>query len=70
MCGGSLAKFVGSPLKKIKIGSKIIDCILIKYAHCFIINKSNILDIYINTIIEFMNASFFENIFPRKMHKK
>ena len=59
---------VPSP-KKTKIGPKTIDCVLIGYAnnssaYRFLIYKSDILDMHVNTIIESRNASFFEHIFP------
>ena len=54
-----------------KIGPKTIDCVFIGYAHNntayrFLIHESNILDIHKNTIMESMNASFFEDSFPCK----
>ena len=63
------AKVAVPPPKKVKIGHKTIDCIFIGYAHNstayrFLVHESNILDIHKNTIIESMNASFFEDVFP------
>ena len=57
--------------KRIKIGPKTIDCIYIGYAinssaNRFLVHKSDIPDIHVNTIIKSRNASFFENIFPSK----
>ena len=57
--------------KQVKIEPKTIDCIIIGYtnnssAYCFLVHKSDIPDIHEDTIIEFRNASFFENIFPCK----
>ena len=48
-----------------------MDCIFIGYAHnCsayrFLVYKSNIRDIHVNTIMESRNASLFENVFPCK----
>ena len=48
-----------------------MDCILIGYApkssaYRFLVHKSGIPDIHVNTIIESKTASFFENIFPCK----
>ena len=66
---GCLAKVAVPNPKKVKIGPKIIDCVFIGYAHNssayrFLIHKSDIPDIHVNTIIESRNASFFEEIFP------
>ena len=68
---GCLAKVMVPIPKRIKIGPNTIDCILIGYAinsstYRFLVHKSDIPDIHVNTIIESRNASFFENIFPRK----
>ena len=48
-----------------------MDCIFIGYAHNssvyrFLVHKSDIPDIHVNTIMESRNASFFETIFPYK----
>ena len=63
---GCLAKVAVPPPKKVKIGPKTIDCIFISYArnsavYRFLVHESNIPDIHKNTIIESMNASFFED---------
>ena len=68
---GCLAKVMVLIPKRIKIRNKAIDCIFIGYAinssaYRFLVHKSNIPDIHVNTIIESRNASFFENIFPIK----
>ena len=68
---GCLVKVVVSPPKKVKIGSKPIDCIFIGYEHNnttyqFIVLESNIPDIHKNTIMESRNASLFEDVFPYK----
>ena len=68
---GCLAKVMVPIPKRIKIGSKIIDCIFIGYAisssaYRFLVHKYDIPDIHVNTIIESRNASFFENIFLSK----
>ena len=57
--------------KKVKIGPKTVDCVFIGYAHnssayWFLIHKSDIPYMHVNTIIESRNASFFEEIFPCK----
>ena len=66
-----LAKMMVPIPKRIKIGPKNIDCIYIGYAinssaYHFLMYKSYIPDIHVNTIIELRNASFFENMFPSK----
>ena len=68
---GCLAKVAVPITKKVKIGPKIVDCVFIGYAHNssayrFLIHKSSIFDMHVNTIIESRNASFFENVFPYK----
>ena len=59
---------VPSP-KKTKIRPKTVDCVFISYAnnssaYRFLICKSDIPDMHVNTNIESRNASFFEHIFP------
>ena len=59
------------PPKKVRIGPKTIDCIFIGYAHNsatyrFLVHELNIPDIHKNTIMESMNASLFEDVFPCK----
>ena len=68
---GCLAKVAVPIHKKVKIEKKTIDCVFIGYAHNssayrFLIHKSEIFDMHVNTIIESRNASFFENVFPYK----
>ena len=68
---GCLAKVMVPIPKRIKIGPKTIECIFIGYAinssaYHFLVHKSDIPDIHVNTIIESRDASFFENIFPSK----
>ena len=68
---GCLAKVMVPIPKRIKIEPKTIDCIFIDYAinssaYRFLVHKSDIPDIHVNTIIESRNVSFFENIFPGK----
>ena len=68
---GCLAK-VAVPLpKEVTIGPKTVDCLFIGYAHNstayrFLVYKSDIPDIHVNTIMESRNASFFEHVFPCK----
>ena len=68
---GCLAKVMVPIPKRIKIGPKTIDCIFIgcainNSAYRFLVHKSDIPNIHVNTIIESRNASLFENIFPTK----
>ena len=68
---GCLAKVAVPIPKKVKIGPKTVDCVFIGYAHHssayrFLIHKSEIFDMHVNTIIESRNASFFEKVFPYK----
>lgn len=54
---------------------KTVDCIFIGYAsnssvYRFLLQKSDIPDIYEGTIIESRNAFFFEDIFPSKDRKE
>ena len=68
---GCLVKVMVLIPKRIKIRPKTIDCIFIGYAinssaYRFLVDKSDIPDIHVNTIIESRNASFFENIFSSK----
>jgi len=71
---GCLAKVAVPVPKKTKIGPKTVDCVFIGYAnnssaYRFLIFKSNIPDMHVNTIIESRNASFFEHIFPYKKNE-
>ena len=68
---GCLAKVAVPTPKRIKIGSKSEDCVFIGYAHNsstyrFLIHKSDVPNMNVNTIIESRNAVFFEEIFPYK----
>ena len=68
---GCFGKVVVPIPKKVKIGPKTVDCVFIGYAHNssayrFLIHKSEIFDMHVNTIIESRNASFFEKVFPHK----
>ncbi|KAL0551992.1 hypothetical protein IC582_011085 [Cucumis melo] len=56
----------------VKIGSENVDCIFIgyasnSYAYGFLVHKSDISNIHVNTIMESRNATFFENVFPHKI---
>ena len=72
---GCLAKIAVPPPKKVKMGPKTIDFIFISYAHNstayrFLVHELNIPYIHKNTIMEPMNASFFENVFPCKSREE
>jgi hypothetical protein len=71
---GCLAK-VNIPIpKKRKLGPKTVDCIFIGYAqqsvgYRFLVVKSEVPDMHVDTIMESRDATFFENMFPMKdMH--
>ena len=57
--------------KRTKLGPKTIDCVFIGFANAsaayrFLVYKSDVNDIHVNTIIESVDVEFFENIFPYK----
>jgi hypothetical protein len=60
--------------KKRKLGPKTVDCVFLGYAqrsiaYRFLVVKSEIPDVHVDTIMESRDATFFENIFPMKdMH--
>ena len=65
---GCLAKVLAPLPKKTKVRAKTMDCIFIGYAlnssaYRFLVHKSEIPDIHVNTIIEFRDVVFFEDIF-------
>jgi hypothetical protein len=68
---GCLAK-VNVPInKKRKLGPKTVDCVFLGYAHNsiayrFLVVKSEVCDMHIDTIFESRDATFFENIFLMK----
>jgi hypothetical protein len=54
-----------------KLGPRIMDCIFLGYASCsiayrFLVVKSKVPDVYVDTIMESCEATFFEHIFPMK----
>lgn len=68
---GCLAKVLVPEHKRKKLGPKTVDGIFLGYAHNsfayrFLIIKSEIPGIDVNTIIELRDATFFEDIFPMK----
>jgi hypothetical protein len=71
---GCLAK-VNIPIpKKCKLRPKTVDCIFLGYAkwsigYRFLVVKSEVPDMHVDTIMESRDATFFENMFPMKdMH--
>lgn len=68
---GCLAK-VNVPInKKRKLGPKTVDCIFLGYAHHsiayrFLVVKSEVPDVHVNSLMESRDVTFFENIFPMK----
>ncbi|KAM1158977.1 hypothetical protein ACFX19_032768 [Malus domestica] len=68
---GCLTKVQVPLQKRTKLGPKTIDCVFIGYAnnsaaYRFVVVKSSISDIHVNTILELADAEFFEDIFPYK----
>ena len=52
-----------------KLGPKTIDCVFIGFANAtaayrFIVYKSEVHDIHVNTILESIDVEFFEDVFP------
>jgi hypothetical protein len=57
--------------KKRKLGPRTVDCIFLGYASCSIaykllVVKSEVSDVYVDTIMESRDATFFEHMFPMK----
>jgi hypothetical protein len=57
--------------KKRKLGPKTVDCIFLGYAHHsiayrFLVIKSAVPDVFVDTFIESHDVTFFKNIFPMK----
>ena len=68
---GCLAKVLSPLLKRTKLGPKTIDCVFIGFANAsaayrFLVYKSEVHDIHVNTILESTDAEFFEDVFPYK----
>ena len=71
---GCLAKVPIPPPKKVKLGPKTVDCYYLgpaqnSSAYRFLVFKSDIDDIHVNTIMESRDASFFEDVFPHKRNE-
>jgi hypothetical protein len=68
---GCMAK-VNVPInKKRKLGPRTVDCVFLGYALCsiayrFLVVKSEVSDVYVDTIMESRDATFFEHIFLMK----
>ena len=71
---GCLVKVNVPITKKRKLRPKIVDCVFLGYAqrsitYRFLVVKSNVLDMHVDTIMESRDAIFFEYIFSMKdMH--
>ena len=57
--------------KRTKLGPKTIDCVFIGFANAsaayrFLVYKFEVHDIHVNTILESIDAKFFEDDFPYK----
>ncbi|KAL8124691.1 hypothetical protein AgCh_012369 [Apium graveolens] len=68
---GCLAKVLVPEHKRKKLGPKTVDCIFLGYletttAMRFLVLKSDIDGIVANTIVEFRDATFFEDVYPMK----
>ena len=68
---GCLAKELIPLPKRTKLGPKTIDCVFIglenaSAAYRFLVYKSEKHDIHVNTILESIDAKFFEDVFPYK----
>jgi hypothetical protein len=68
---GCLVK-VNVPInKKCKLGPRTMNCVFLGYVSCsipyiFLVVKSKVPDVYVDTIMESRDATFFEHIFPMK----
>jgi hypothetical protein len=68
---GCLAKVNVPITKKRKLGPKTVDCVFLGYAHRsiayrFLVVKSEVPDVHVDTMMESRDATFFEHIFPMK----
>jgi hypothetical protein len=57
--------------KKCKLGPKTMDCVFLGYVHHsiayrFLVIKSEVPDVHVDTFLESRDATFFEHIFPMK----
>jgi hypothetical protein len=68
---GCLPKVNVPITKKRKLGQKTVDCVFLGYsyniiAYRFLVVKSEVSDMHVDTIFESRDATFSENIFPMK----
>jgi hypothetical protein len=68
---GCLIKVNVAINKKRKLGPKTLDCVFLGYAHHniayrFLVIKSEIPNVHVDTFLESHDVTFFENIFPMK----
>ena len=68
---GCLAKVIIPLPKRTKLSPKTIDCVFIGFANAsaayrFLVYKSEVHDIHVNTILESIDAEFFEDVLPYK----
>ena len=68
---GYFAKVLVPKHKRKKLGPKIVDAVFLSYAknsyaYRFLVIKSELLSIDVNTIVKFCDATFFESIFFMK----
>jgi hypothetical protein len=68
---GCLVKVNVSINKKRKLSPKIANCVFLVYAHHsiayrFLVIKSEVPDVHVDTFLESLDVTFFENIFPMK----
>ena len=66
-----MAKFNVPITKKRELGPKIVDCVFLGYAqrsiaYSFLVVKSDVPNMHVDTIMESRDAIFFENMFPMK----
>jgi hypothetical protein len=68
---GCMAKVNVLVNKKRKLGPRTQDCVFVGYTSCsiayrFLVVKSEVHDVYVDTIMESHDATFFEHIFIMK----
>jgi hypothetical protein len=68
---GCLVKVNVSISKKRKLPPKTVDCVFLGYAHHsiayrFLVVKSKVPEMHVDTIMESCDATFYENMFPMK----
>jgi hypothetical protein len=58
--------------KNYMLGPKIVECVFLRYAHHsidyrFLVIKSKVPNVHVNTFLESRDVTFFKNIFPMKI---